>query len=70
MCIYSSATHLVKELFSYGIRLDGKLQLCIHRGNTDIDLQKKVEMWVLNSDNRTFQRSLGYFLCTSFYSDK
>lgn len=39
ICAYSS-THLVKELLSYGVRLDGKLQLCIHGGHTNIDLQK------------------------------
>ena len=31
--------HLIKELFPSGARLDGELQLCIHGGDTDIDLQ-------------------------------
>ena len=31
-------THLVKELFASGARLDGKLQLSIHGGDTDVDL--------------------------------
>lgn len=41
MFSYFSETHLVKKLFSCGVRLDGKLQLCIHGGHTDIDLWKK-----------------------------
>lgn len=41
MFSYFSETHLVKKLFSCGVRLDGKLQLCIHGGHTDIDLHTK-----------------------------
>lgn len=34
--------YLVKELFPCGAGLDGKLQLCIHGGHTDIDLRKLI----------------------------
>jgi len=33
--------YLVKELLASSARLDGKLQLCIHGGNTNIDLLGK-----------------------------
>lgn len=33
--------HLVKELLSRCVGLDGKLQLCIHGGHTDVDLEKQ-----------------------------
>ena len=31
-------TYLIEELFASGARLDGKLQLCVHGGHTDIHL--------------------------------
>ena len=33
--------HLVEELFPCGVGLDGKLQLCIHGGDPDVDLENK-----------------------------
>lgn len=44
MC-YVTDAHLVKELFSCRIRLDGKLQLCIHGGHTDVDLEIQQEVY-------------------------
>lgn len=41
ICHYCTSTHLVKELFSCGVILDGKLQLRIHGGHTNINLGKK-----------------------------
>lgn len=38
---YVLYAHLIKKLFSCGVRLDGKLQLCIHGGHTDVDLEYK-----------------------------
>lgn len=45
MCCYVTDAHLVKELFSCRIRLDGKLQLCIHGGHTDVDLEIQLEVY-------------------------
>lgn len=34
-------TDLIKKLFPGGVWLDGKLQLCIHGGHPDVDLEKR-----------------------------
>ena len=47
--------HLVEELFPCGVGLDGKLQLCIHGGDPDIDLENKHEL------------NLWHFLIQRFY---
>lgn len=34
-------TDLVKELLPCGVGVEGKLQLCVHGGDADVDLQQK-----------------------------
>lgn len=36
-----SHTDLVKELLPCGVGLEGKLQLRVHRGDANVDLQQK-----------------------------
>lgn len=36
-------TNLVKELLPCGVGVEGKLQLRIHRGDANVDLQSKVK---------------------------
>lgn len=39
----TAATNLIKKLFSRRIRLDGELQLCVHGGNADVDLENGIK---------------------------
>ena len=41
-------TNLIEKLFSCCIWLDGELQLRIHGGNSDIDLENRMEHITLN----------------------
>lgn len=41
-------TDLIKELFSCCVWLDGKLQLRIHGGNSDVDLENRTKHMALN----------------------
>lgn len=41
-------SNLIKQLFSHRVWLDGELQLRIHGGDPDIDLEKRTQQITLN----------------------
>lgn len=47
----TAATNLIKELFSRRIRLDGELQLCVHGGDADVDLENGIKRVTLNRES-------------------
>lgn len=46
----TAATHLIEKLFSRRVRLDGELQLCVHGGDADVDLENGIKQVTLDRE--------------------
>lgn len=55
-------TDLVKQLLSCSVWLDGKLQLCIHSNNSNIDLRRKNKKHCLRLTESCFLVLTRYFV--------